>query len=76
MCSKAGKQLLRYYEGYAYEPPDQSIGMLDARRCHYHAGKSASRGTRVAAQVRHARRGARKRDNIDTERYTVLRPPH
>ena len=32
--------------------------MLDARRCHYHAGKSASRGTRVAAQVRHARRGA------------------
>ena len=38
--------------------------MLDARRCHYHAGKSASRGTRVAAQVRHARRGARTRDNV------------
>jgi hypothetical protein len=50
--------------GTSYEPPDQSIGMLDARRCHYHAGKSASRGTRVAAQVRHARRGARTRDNI------------
>jgi hypothetical protein len=39
--------------------------MLDARRCHYHAGKSASRGTRVAAQARHARRGAR-----DTRKYT------
>ena len=39
--------------------------MLDARRCHYHAGKSASRGNRVAAQARHARRGAR-----DTRKYT------